>query len=366
MRNILTWTRLDEKTGLFKEGFDALSQKVSNYYYTSVAAFSAELTAVIQPVLTKLDGGQSDSNIRDITDIHDQLNEIAPGTAQHLALSQEQKELKKVTKRIAKAAKEMIDSARQKEAEMKGLPFEKEMVEWAAFDARLEDTAGPRRSSVLPADVSKQVSEGASVSAIGGASPSPEDSGMAVGEGAGVSNADHTARAVTLSGPTEEDTTKGVNGQTAHPLSPPITSSSITPSANGVMMTSEAAATIEDSWARGGVPWYLNAFDISGTTVHEERWTGPETMRAMSETLSEMDEETLMDVLEQSNGVIEEESSAATAASARPRRTPRANAAAAAAAADAAAEEETEEQKVAREKREKANAKRRAQRRRMK
>ena len=44
---------------------------------------------------------------------------------------------------------------------------------------------------------------------------------------------------------------------------------------------------------QGGIPWYVAQFDPDGTTVHEERWTGPEVLREMSEELSEMDEEEL-------------------------------------------------------------------------
>ena len=44
---------------------------------------------------------------------------------------------------------------------------------------------------------------------------------------------------------------------------------------------------------QGGIPWYVEQFDPDGTTVHEERWTGPEVLREMSEELSEMDEEEL-------------------------------------------------------------------------
>ena len=43
----------------------------------------------------------------------------------------------------------------------------------------------------------------------------------------------------------------------------------------------------------GGIPWYQQNFNPEGTIVHEERWTGPEVLRGMSEELSEMDDEEL-------------------------------------------------------------------------
>ena len=47
------------------------------------------------------------------------------------------------------------------------------------------------------------------------------------------------------------------------------------------------------SLLRGGIPWYMEPFDPVGTTLQEERWTGRELVRGMSEELSDMDEEEL-------------------------------------------------------------------------
>lgn len=48
-----------------------------------------------------------------------------------------------------------------------------------------------------------------------------------------------------------------------------------------------------DPLHNGGVPWYLKAFDIHGTTVHEPVWEGPQVLRDMSEDLSELDDDEL-------------------------------------------------------------------------
>ena len=380
---LTAYNRLDEKTEVFKEGFDILEIKLSERFYTSVAAFSADLTDVILPIVARLDGLQGDGSIRDITDIHAQLNGAPSGTAQHLALSHEQKEVKKVTKRIAKAVKEMIDAARKKEAEMKGIPFEKEMVEWAAFDARLESSFNSGRRPSAPGGASIVPTGDVSAATVGGASPTSRKRESMADVDMDGGDSDRATRTTATAGAVK-NTTKPNSSLHSHPLSPPSSTSSgarpngstgipvsTAPGNGGQSDAAQTAATAkEDTWADGGIPWYLNAFDISGTTVHEERWTGPETMRAMSEPLSEMDDETLMDVLGQSTGTVEsgtaDEDSNATAASARPRRTPRISAAADTVAAQEAEDEkeETEDQKLAREKREKANAKRRLRRRR--
>lgn len=358
---------------MFKEGLDELHLKLSARHYTSVAAFSADLTGVLSPVIARLDGVRGESGLHDITDIHEQLNGVPPGTAQHSALSQEQKELKKLTKRIVKAAKEMLDVARRKEADLKGIPFEKEMSEWAAFDARLENSVQQRRPSALtPGDSSDKLSGNTSVSALGGASPSPRTS-TELASDAKMTDVNDTmgtdSSAVVLNGNNESTNNarpqKMITDINTHPLSPPISTSSTTQQADGSVSTVASAAASntrpstalkKDPWTKGGVPWYLAPFDISGTTVHEERWTGMETMRAMSETLSEMDEATLQDVLEQSNGAADEEHGTPVVAE-RPRRNLRTQ-------PIAEPEEMTDEEALAKERREKANAKRRAQRRR--
>lgn len=51
-------------------------------------------------------------------------------------------------------------------------------------------------------------------------------------------------------------------------------------------------------FANGGIPWYLEPFDPVGTTVHDERWTGREVLRGMSEELSELDDEEVDGLME--------------------------------------------------------------------
>lgn len=46
-------------------------------------------------------------------------------------------------------------------------------------------------------------------------------------------------------------------------------------------------------FANGGIPWYMVPFDPVGTTIEEERWTGRDMVRGMSEELSDMDEDEL-------------------------------------------------------------------------
>jgi NuA3 HAT complex component NTO1 len=71
------------------------------------------------------------------------------------------------------------------------------------------------------------------------------------------------------------DTEKSSNDR-AEPLTPPRSEKSLL-----------------NPLVNGGIPWYLETFDIHGTTIHEERYTGREVLRAMSEELSELDDDEL-------------------------------------------------------------------------
>jgi NuA3 HAT complex component NTO1 len=48
--------------------------------------------------------------------------------------------------------------------------------------------------------------------------------------------------------------------------------------------------------SHGGIPWYAEQFDPVGTTFLEERWTGRDVVRGMSEELSELDEAELKEL----------------------------------------------------------------------
>ena len=71
----------------------------------------------------------------------------------------------------------------------------------------------------------------------------------------------------------------------AEPLSPPTSTSSSAP-----------APDAADVFANGGIPRYLDQFDPMGTTIYDERYTGREVLRGMSEELSDMDEDTLTEL----------------------------------------------------------------------
>ena len=284
--------RLDEKTRYFKIGLDTLTLRLRERYYTSVSEFSTAFSAVISERL--LDNAANKDTSGDIEAISTHLNELKPGTAQHSALTQEQKDIKRLAKRILKAVKEPLEDAVRKEAELKGLERDEVMKRldalpiFAATKAlELETDPSPIKKS------SKHRRSASDVSAVPGASPEDEDEEMA--DASATKEEIPPRRTGKKSTPTSE--APGSRASSRHsksaslskpvaatePISPP------TSSAGSADSSAEPADV-------GGVPWYLEHFDPVGTTLHEERYTGREVLRGMSEELSDMDEDTLTEL----------------------------------------------------------------------
>ena len=66
----------------------------------------------------------------------------------------------------------------------------------------------------------------------------------------------------------------------------------------------------------GGIPWYVEPFDPDGTILHEERWTGPEVLREMSEELSDIDDDELEGLAALDSDVDKQDMTATTTPSA--------------------------------------------------
>lgn len=360
----LTNCRRDDKDKYFTAGLNDIEERLSRRFYTSVTAFSQDLAAVVSDVLSRSVPSHHRADVYDLMQIWARLNEYGAGTQEHLSLDEQQKKVKSVAKRVVKACLELLQPAWKAEADLKGIPYEKEQATWADLDLRLENSVQSRRLSSITANNGESSCKlDLSVSAVGGATPSPKNS--IASEDITMRDAEPLADDKLLldpalkeapvhikhsdtdvaSHPTPQPPDKPASyassthsvsitsftDKPTEPLSPPIsTSSAAHTTANPTQSTSEPPAQgdskdspqrsipneakplrqrppIDDPWASGGVPWYLEAYDVSGTTVHDERWTGEELMRAMSEPLSDMDEETLADLHLQTNGGPSEE-----------------------------------------------------------
>ncbi|KAF2858547.1 hypothetical protein K470DRAFT_259726 [Piedraia hortae CBS 480.64] len=226
--------KIDEKTAIFRSGLERVALRVRERYYTSINQFSQDLAKEIQAVASPT-AEQMDDSYPNIDSLHQYLQEDVPGSAEHNALTHEQKEVKKLAKRLVKSVKDMLDDAKVKEMELRRVEHNEELQKLDSLP--IFTRAAARNLSAGSARAGAPAIAGAEIEADG-------------------------------------DTI--MNGDTS--------GSNRTPDPG------------QDLFARGGVPWYLELFDPEGTTIHEERYTGREVLRDMSEELTDMDEQTLTEL----------------------------------------------------------------------
>ena len=222
---------------------------------------------------------------------------------------------KTLAKRIVKAVKEPLEDATRKESEMRQRSYEKELRD---LDRLLEHSVSSRRDSLN----GKQLRNGG----VGASHPDSlfdetrHDSVIhdvtleqadLNGGGDATSDLDIDTAADNISEivpnkrkgnrqqPTPESMppTNGVKSQSRMTVS--IRKGSGSRQGDNSIQGSEPPTPPMSSgddpqpFVQGGIPWYMKPFDPSGTTIEEERWTGRDLVRGMSEDLSDMDEDEL-------------------------------------------------------------------------
>ncbi|KAK0825658.1 hypothetical protein LTR73_006812 [Friedmanniomyces endolithicus] len=303
--------KIDEKTRTFTAGFDEIALRLRERFYTSVQDFSRDFSAVVSKVLARYQDHEETADA-DIEAIHNQLYEVKPGTAEHHALSQEQKEIKKLAKRIVKAVKEPLEDALRKEAELKGREHEEAIRKLDSMgifasekDVELDELgedgnmAGKRRSN---SDLSAVAGAADGDAEMRDADDEPTDDpatqlNPAATLPASTRKPNPASKSTRHTSPHRNSISAAATTRSekpTEPLSPPISTDSLIVTAK--LTTEPATVPDTDVFAQGGVPWYLSPFDPVGTTVHEERYTGREVLRDMTEELSDMDEVTLTEL----------------------------------------------------------------------
>lgn len=314
-----------------------------------MSTFSVDLGSVFSSVI-------GINPIGDALDAEQQLNGLG---VMHSALTPEQKDKKKLAKRIIKAVQGALEEATRKEAELGGRPFEKELRD---LDALLGRSVRYRQG---PEGASRDLDNGDDVSddehqdkprsprAVSNTAPGQNgvtDEGYPKAEINGTAGISATTNATTMIEPpngiqangrsisrgpeptalaatngdssylhTENAEPNAANmphhahthemvgsstsngGATAPTSNPALSySGSTLPSVtHPEPLTPTSSEDLLAPLAFGGIPWYLEPFDPVGTTIHDERWTGREVLRGMSEELSDMDDEQL-------NGLMKE------------------------------------------------------------
>ncbi|OAG06839.1 uncharacterized protein CC84DRAFT_1163139 [Paraphaeosphaeria sporulosa] len=284
---------------VFKDGLLELQTRLAEKFYTSVQTFGEDIVAALSSVI-------GFAAIADVGDAEQQLSGVAHGV-----LTTEQKEKKKLAKRIIKGIQPLFDDAMHKESDLAGRPFEREIPN---LEAILEQKLLTRPPTATGANgVHASIENGASGGAVQATktmmdgvaaksdesiahAPTPEELSE-VHRSARDEAADEAAIAAQLGQHTMQvvpDTDAmdvddaQANNTTAAPPTPPGSDQDLLGPIH-----------------HGGIPWYMKEFDPEGTTVYEERWRGRDVLRDMSEELSELDDEEL-NGLAGSEGMIPE------------------------------------------------------------
>ena len=334
---------LDPK-GLFADGFKGIQTKLEERFYTSVLTFSTDVGSVFKSVLG-LD------SVTDAIEALEHLSDVpAPGTVEHNTLSADDKEKKKLAKRIVKAIQSSLEDATKKEAELRQKPFAKELRD---LDTFLDET-GSRRNSTAPNSAEAHADAGANdymASTLGGngglrGGNNAEEDIDAEGEDEPVVNGIHpyehqepSVEIVTISRDGSMTKVNGVahsasaedppaatdngtshakklkrdpspktNGHTAPLTPPPSEQEKERQQREHERHTGTKLAHSRPALSEGGIPWYFAEFDPIGTTIHDERWTGPSVLREMSDGgLSDIDDDTMNDLEGEQKVVREKE-----------------------------------------------------------
>lgn len=253
--------------GTFAAGLSCIRKRLEERFYPSVASFSADLASLFTSEIGVESAG-------DTAELQEQIAGRASG------LSIEQREKRKLAKRIIKAIQPALEDAIRKESELNRKPFEKELKE---LDVILDHSVMSRRDSIdVEGDTEMDIAQPDAMEGVeetGDASEAPAESQLADGIA-----------------PDQEVPAEEGNGEE------PAAEEGIKPNINTTYNRHPTPELTEEDQqlplARGGIQWYMQPFDPVGTTIHEERWTGRDVMRGMSEELSELDEDELQDLVD--------------------------------------------------------------------
>jgi NuA3 HAT complex component NTO1 len=289
--------------------------KLNTRSYASVAVFSAELANVLSSDL-----GVDVANTAE-------LQQQVSGRAFDMTV--QQRERRKLAKRIVKAVQPALEEALRSESEVSGRPFEKQIRE---LDMMLDSTILSRRESYAGSTNDEIELRSVLKPPNGDGTPLPsirlgkvvnqhDDDEIGVfasanGETADVRDVD-MIDAPHEPGEEVDGSIAQLNGELSADTEHAVAAHTPPPSTNGVKgdaiqdqsnLSGNFKAPMpepptpplsleglqQSSFATGGIPWYVEPFDPDGTTIHEERWTGPEVLREMSEELTDIDDEELL------------------------------------------------------------------------
>ena len=281
--------------------------------YTSVATFSTDLVKVFSSDL----GVHAESTA--------EFQAQVDGRAVNMTF--EQKEKRKLAKRIVKIIQPALEDALRNESELNGRPYAQQMKE-------MDEMLFSRRAS-LPESVDLDLQGSALLVNGDGHTSADKDEHVEMADRSNEPTAnghirgggqDDTVQDTSMVDAADDDGEDVVAASSIAQLNGELTAetelllAAHTPPASTNGVKKEGVKVIKSSAKKsspahepptppislegnqqaglteGGIPWYVEQFDPNGTTIYEERWTGPEVLRGMSEELSEMDDAELQDL----------------------------------------------------------------------
>lgn len=299
--------RLDSR-GVYHDELAQIRSRLRERYYSSVGVFLSDFAKIFTN-----DIGFDASDMSK----ESALYERPEGRIDNVEL----RERRILARRIMKAAYPLLQEAMRRESELNGRPFEQQMREMDTMllsrtysmteegdESLLAGKTEPHSVDEVPV-VGKQEPHDVPVDSIENSIRSVQDPRVAA-ESANVKPThllEHTPPA-SNNGYASLNTTM-VNGERdqilrrsqhadAQPPSPPLSlrdQAHVTEPATAAAKA-QAADSESLAYGPGGVPWYIEPFDPVGTTIFEERWTGKDVLRDLSEELSDMDDDELVEL----------------------------------------------------------------------
>lgn len=287
--------RLDKD--LFNSGLLALQRRIEERHYARVLAFAQDLGDVIHKGI-----------VTPHSEHHDSLGEIPPPKPAFSDI----RERRKLGKRILKALQPQLETALRVESEITNKPFEtlqKELetkieasLEGEQLAAVQDGKENENHDSIvvdvtIPGEIS--VKAGTVVDAAEDAMDTAVDGAeIEVKTGLGIVNGD-TSEDIEM---TDEGDVKGTLPNGVHQTPPGSTASNRSPrlephngdspptppQSNGSLGTEPC-----DTLADGGVLWYLKAYELEGTSILGDHYSGRDAVRMLSEDLTDLDDEEL-------------------------------------------------------------------------
>lgn len=285
---------MDSKQGYFTDSLKRVQTQLEEYHYTSVQSFTDDL-------MNAMSSGIGFVTLTNVGDAEQQLSEVA-----HSSLTLEQKQRKALAKRILKDVQPLIDEAMKNESDLAGKPHEIDLPDLEALLNRkmrenantTEDSAHPLNEKEVDGeqDTDGQYDEDpmedveTKENSDMHMAPTPDDN-LADHMSARDESSDEAAIAAQFNQDAMRNTASDAIAIDVAEVDKPAQNDGPAP-----LTPPRSEKDLLAPFANGGIPWYMEPFEPDGTTVHDEKWTGRELMRAMSEEMSEMDEDELRDL----------------------------------------------------------------------